>query len=648
MKRHYYRLGGESLKALNKLVEYDTLLNDFRHTALRAKLAGLMGGKGPEDDPAILQSTLSLHFSSAQVKAYQDALGFNSPAVKVFSYAGGTVRRAYNVFPKLAMKPGTSKATFGFGDLFMDQTGERVAICTVEEDYKGAHFVPPGAVKLTEDEFAAYDAEQDGFEYYRTYDEGTAIPGDFDPAAHTLHAVDYEQLSNLTHIFLVQGEANRRRIEDSAKFKGWHMPYQDYRDKLMPPLLQSLTPHARKLNSQIETLADGTPAVSFRLAVDDWNAVKDDLARALELRAFIALPMDGCEVRLAPKTDTAVGAAIAQALATVPPWPKHTVSFGFEERPPLKNHVKFDATMTGFPYMKIERFDGGDVKVLAFRLPPNIKKVDPPRGCSMLDPDDYIALGGDANDRPTHAFRIGGAAYDALAAYDREMDGYVTATAAFRKRIGDMARAIVPDFDFDEYGLREYKSSQPRPLQVTMKADAFAALKAVLEDHFGVHVSGGHGHRRDRVKATLMPRRDTENGLAMARALDAVPYEPSWPRALERHFGFLSCNGYDQMNVMQLGNMGLNAVVYRLPAYISGVEPPQDCIALTTEEYAQILLDEFDLAGARVPPPRPDHLRHLPGLGAERMKRVEDMRKSRLADGLALHQRSEFSWFQIR
>lgn len=663
MKSHYYILEGESLEALNRVIEYDTLKTDLRMADFRKDLAEILGKKGPEEDPVVVQSKLSTQFSDAQVRGYKERLGFTEPTVQVRSYSDdGALYRAYHVYPKIAMNPGTSKANFGIGDIFKDNgvnPDQRLAIYTAYEDYKGEHFAPPGARKITEEEFAAFDPLSSTFEYYRTYDEGIAMPADFDAAKHQTVTAGHKELFNYSHVFLVKGEEREALLAYYEARDDWFMPYQDFRDKEMPPLLRYLTPHEGKLRRLVPVDPESPGqkrAISFDMGLDDWNLVKDDLAAGFDVQKLISTPMDGVKAILVPREETPIGAKIIEAMAKVALYPKNPIDFGFDERETLKNHAEFNAEITGFPYMKIERFEGGDVKLLVFRLPEGVKTVVPLEGLVPVSLDDYQAIAGTEKDlaaeRPvTHAFRIGGEAYELLNKFDADFSEYTAKSTALQERILALFQSAAPGTSFDEYRVREYRTvgDTPRDLNITLSYADYEKAKPAIEEYFEIkYASAGVGHRQDRVRLNLLPRQDTEKGREMSQTVEGIPYEPSFGK-LYSFFGFNTLSGYDQMKIERLDGMGEAAVIYHLPAYISGVEAPKGTIALTREEYLTIRADSWDIKGGSPPPPRPDHLKHLPmPEGLASTQRVDEMKRGKDQDGLPLHERTEFSWFKVR
>lgn len=663
MKPHYYILEGESLDALNRLIQFDTLKADLRMSDFRKQLAGILGKKGPEEDPDAIESKLAKEFSDAQLRGYKEKLGFTDPTVQVRSYGDdGALFRAYHVYPKLAMNPGTSKANFGLGDIFKDKgvnPEQRLAIYTAYEDYKGEHFAPPGARKITEDEFAAFDPLSSSFEYYRTYDEGIAMPADFDAAKHQTVAAGHKDLFNYSHVFLVTGEERTALLDYYKARDDWFMPYQDFRDKELPPLLRYLTLHEDKLRRLVPVDPE-TPeqkrAISFEMGIDDWDLVKDDLSGDFDLRTLVPMPMDGVKVILEPREDTRIGAQIVEALSKVALYPKNPVDFGFDERETLKNHAEFNAGITGFPYMKIERFEGGDVRLLVFRLPEGVKDIASLKDLTPISLDDYQAIAGAEKDlsaeRPvTHAFRITGDAFDQIAEFDAAYGDYTTKSTALEQKILSLFQSAAPGTSFDEYRVREYKTvgDTPRDLHITLPQADYDKAKAVIEQYFEIkYASGGIGHRQDRVRLNLLPRLDTDKGREMSQAVESTPYEPNFG-PLYTAFGFNTYSGYDQMKIERLDGMGEVAITYHLPAYIGKVEAPKGTVAMTREEYLTIRADSWDIRAGSPPPPRPDHLQHLPmpdGLAGT--KRVNELKQGKDQDGLALHERTEFSWFKVK
>jgi hypothetical protein len=657
--RHYYLLAGESLDALNKMIEYDKLMTDFRMTDIRKEFSKLLGKEGPVEDPQELQGRLSMNFTEAQRRGYREKLGFNKPPVQVHEIGGGLLYRAYDVFPKIAMNPGTSKRNFGIGDLFadgstLDPGGKRTAIYTSYEDYTGAHFAPPGAIKLTEQEFAAYDAVSREFEYYRTYDEGAEIPAGFDPAKHqVIKSEGLDSYLQFNHAFMVTGESAEKLRAHSNHLYNWFMPYQDFRDKLMPPLLAQLAPV--RLSAMVEDPAPDLPrrTVHFNISLNDWNAAKEGLQRAMTLEKFEELPMDGCKVWLSPKEDTPIGKQIAEAMKTVSLPQKSPVDFGFEERPSLENSAAFNAVETGFPYMKVERYEGGDVKLMAMRLPPNVTTVETPKDCAPMSLDDYRALAGTEENLPTHVFRIGGEVYDALTDYDARIGAHFKNLAAFEQEMLDLFRGVSPGCKFGEFRLRSYRTvgDTPRDLHVTVRYDDCEAAKALLAERFKVgHVGTGYGHHGDWVSICLVESEHSEAAKEMKNKIAEIGYEPGIPKLLDNAFEFLNKGGYDQMEVKHLQHLDLHVVLFTLPSFVTGVAAPEDCVPLTKQEYALLFSEYCDLSRNSPLPPRPAHLRHLPETEHMKARRmgVNELKKSKDGDGLPLHERTEFSWFKIR
>lgn len=648
MTQHYYILEGESLDALNRLIEFDTLMNDFNMGDFKKKLAAIMGAKAPEEDPLALQQKLSTHFTSAQRRAYKEKLGFTAPPVQVYRYGENILHRAYHVFPKIVMNPGTSPWA-GLGNLLQPESAaekKRIAIYTAHEDYKGCHFAPPGAVKISKEEFDACIADdKDSFTSYSSYNEGTAMPADFDPARHQTISTATDRFQ-FSHAFLATGKTREDMIAYRKAKNGWHMPYQSFRDDDMRPILRYLTPYADRLSSWIEDPKEPGKkrAVSFKLTLDDWNLVKDGLTAAFDVQEIRPRPLDNCEALLVPRTDTPLGAEIAAAMAKVPPYPVMPVDFGFEKRPPLQDCMEYSETVTGFPYMRIERYEGGDVKLLAFRLPPNVRTITPPEGCTPISIDDYNAIAGAERDiskerTPGHVFRIGGETWNLLHEYDTAMKDYKTRDNALRDGIVALLQSAAPGCTIDEYRFREYDTGTPRNIGFLIKKDDYLAAKNLLQERFTFR-EPAYFSAHNRYHLDLVPRQDTEAGKEMAQSFKNVPYEPSFGSKLYSIFGFVTRQGYDLMDIQILDNTEQAAILYFLPDYINGVEAPDGTVALTKEEYACLFADSCDLYDGAPLPPRPAHLKHLPAYdNSDVCTRIENMKKARAREGLPLYNR---------
>jgi hypothetical protein len=651
MKRHYYMLEGQSLHALNQLIEYDSLKSDIKSLPMKAEIAKIMNKEAPPMEEAMnLELSLSVRFNTSQINAYQAMLGLIDPPIQIRNYGDGALYRAYHVFPQIAMNPGTSKAFFGMGNLLKDpdaEEGKRIAIYISEEDYKGEHFAPPGAVELTEEEFEAWAPQERSFEYYRTYDEGVALPEDFDPQVDESQPWRVEEyLINPSHIFLIQGEAQKALLDYDKAAYDWFMPYQDLRDKIVGPLLKDIAPGMRNsLGIEDPRHGNDARALSFQLSKKEYEKYEPALLVVFDLKELREKPMGMYDVLLVPRSDVPEGRMIAEELEKVALYPKKTVNFGFEERKSLENHMVYDGTITGAPYMQIERFDQGEVKLLALRMPPYVKKVEAPKDCKAMSIDDYRALSGREENLPTHVFRIEGDVYKLLEEYDAKLTDHVNKTAAFK----DQFMALIGNNSVDEYKLLEYERGwAPRNIDVIMPLATYELVKDTLGEYFQFENDYSHGAADERRGLSLIARTDTEKGCEMATALEKVPYEPVFPKELKELFGFNKNGGYDLMRVETMSGLKQKVILNCFPDYIKEVETPQGCVPLTREECALILAESHDLSRSSVPPPRPAHLMHLPlPEGYSSYESLMSLKKSKDEDGLALHERTEFDWFKI-
>lgn len=651
MKRRYFRLEGESLAALNKLIEFDSVVSDFRTHELQVELAKHLGKEAPAQDLEAMQFRLSAEFTQAQIRGYQDKLGFASPPVQVHSY-DDVLYRAYYKYPGIAMNPGTSKRFFGYANLLQNgqdgEARERVAIYTSHEDYKGDFFIPPGAVELTEEEFEAYDPLRETFEYYRTYDEGAPMPEDFDPASHKF-VPSVEHLYNYTHAFLVTGERIKALNDYETGEHDWFMRYQTFRDEVMYPFVRQSIPYQfSRLLIYVQYAAE-TPIVELTMGQKEWDQTREYFAQDFVCGDPKAEADGTCKVLLEPRMDTVAGQGLKTQLDKVTPHPAKPEDFGFEQRSLLDGCAEFNRFTTGFPYMKIERYDGGETKLLVFRMPPHVKGIDPPEGCVALSVDDYRAISGNEEDLPTHVFRIGGGAYERLKDYDQKMVEYAAKDDAFKAAL--LSFFGVTESEVSEYRLLPYMPTDgKRILTVKIPSSHYEACREKIEECFRYRflvpdIDPGEPYAELR----LVPNLETEKGRQWQAALDEVPSEPVFTKEMDADFGFLKSKGYDLMKIDVLRGTEQRVILHNFPAYITQVEAPAGCSPLTREEYALVLSESMCLSSGGLPPPRPAHLEHLPL--PKDLKSLESNRNfsdSRKRDGLPLHERTEFNWFKIR
>jgi len=645
-KLHYYRLEGASLEALNKLLEYDALRKEASDYEFKAALDKIFGKPPPPDNREAIAKKLAEEFSEVQRKGYRALLGLTDPAIQVRNYED-IINRAYKIYPRIAASKDAQ---------------DRTAILSIPENYKGEHFVPPGAVEISAEEFHGYDDYSTAFEFFKPQAEGAALPDDFDAAKH--HAIPHQlpDFKSITHAYMLQGKALDDRWTFIKKRNEWFMPYQDFRDKFMRDIyanmaIEWLNPQhsSFRINEDIHeatrglscaisepTAEDGRIGIYYRLGVDEWDKLREAFAADFSLREFKPTPMDGCEVHLVPNENSPLGLLVALELEKVGPYPKSPNDFGFEERPTLENHASFHPEMTGFPYMKIERYHEDQVKLLVFRMPPNVKAIEPPgTDFIALSPAAYAVLTGSAENPPTHAFWIGGKALELLTAYETELRDYAERDAGFRDHVLKIIRGAAPDAAFEEFRLRTYRTvgDHPRDLYITMKNADFETAKEILADHFKIaFVSKGMGHRQDYASIHLELQQDTENGRAITALVATVPYEPYYTRVLDDIFQFSTFGGYDQMRTKDFERTRQSFVLYHFPSYITNVEPPPHCLEIGREGYATMLVDEIDQYDRVSPPPRPAHLAHLP---------AAEQKQSPAVEGLPYHDdRGSEYWFK--
>lgn len=659
---HYYLLKGDSLHALNRLIEADRVISKARTDAMMESFKQHMDNpqSPPVTKPAVDASKLATDFDAAQVGDYRAKLGFTDPPVQVRDYADGTLFRAYHVLPKIAMNPGTSKMYFGLADLVNDpaqQPAERTAIYICYEDYKGNHFAPPDAQKLTEDEFAAYDDESDSFEYYRTYDEGVPMPADFDAAKHltTIHMPgEHFTLGRASHCFILDDDVQKTVAAYDAAHDKWIMKYQDYRRDVLEAEVIPLVFGAAHLPVMAliddATAPEGERAILFMLSNQYYAEKKTRIEQMFEITGTKDAKLRGIEVVAKPRAGTAWGDHMIDLLNQAPLEPTKPNPYGFTPRYTLDNHVVFDDKILGFPFMQIERPQDADVRLLAFRMPAHVKEINAPNAdCVKISADDYIALSGaedyfDKNNVPEHVFRLQGDTLKTLQKYEAEAAHYLAQGADFKKRVSDILGC-----SFSKYHLDTYRAYPERHIELRMPEELYAQTKPTIDAHFKElhsHVNGADGEVR---QMTLTVRTDTDAGKALNDILAQVPYEPSFPDEIYRSLGFNANKGYDLLSVESLQGMKQKAILHHFPPYITKVDAPPNTLALTREELMQIVADSFDISGGSVLPPRPDHLKNLPtpeGYGAS--TRAVALKASKDADALPLQPRSDFSWFKIR
>lgn len=660
MKAHYYRLDGESLEALDQLIAWDRRRNDERLKPFMAELEKRMG-----KEPALPGPEAALpELSPRQIAAYQRKLGFLKPPVTVRCY-DGVLYRAYHTFPKLAMSPGTSKKNFGLVDMFNDPAQhahrKRVAIYTAYEDYKGRHFAPPGATKMTEDQFASLDKYENLFEYYRTYDEGVALPADFDPAKHQSMPQGATEASKCSHRFLVQGASLAAMRAARDENYNWVMPAQDIRDKTMRLLFDCLLDGAPDIMAYPRR-RDGEVQIELFTNARDWAQHKDILTEHFTVRGIEETELDGRSVFVVPRMDSEWGQYVAGELAKLPPAPPQQPDWGFEVRPPLENsfrHEWAEDGMTGFPFMQIER--QGDVSLLTFRMPSYVTTIDPPPECVAISLDDYKALGGVENAPgrkgwPKHIFRIEGAFGEEMDDYFSKLEIYRAQRAEFVDYATTTLESMAPGFNLDQVKLPEYKSYHDNmTFEVVMPEAMFQQAKSAIEQAFhiegrdGAHHRGGMGAQKDRHKLEMVPRADTPEGQAFSAQLQPVAYPPQFPWMKSKMFGFdLRSNGYDLLDITSLAHSKQEMILFYLPDYIRTVDTPADCLRLTPVECALLFAEYADVARSSRLAPRPAGMEHLPSPPVGAQDHADSMRNAKNRDGLPLHERTEFNWFKIR
>lgn len=660
---HYYLLKGESLHALNRLIEYDRMLTTWKTDAMMQSLKQHLDNPQSPPKPATDvadTSTFAADFGAAQVGDYRAKLGFTDPPVQVRDYADGTLFRAYHVLPKIAMNPGTSKMYFGLADLVNDpaqQPKERTAIYICYEDYKGNHFAPPDAQKLTEDEFGAYDAVSDSFEYYRTYDEGVAMPADFDAKKHltTIHMQgEHFTLGRASHCFILDDNVQKTVAAYDKAHDDWRMAYQNYRrdvfeTELIPLIFGAAHLSVRALVDD-PTASQGERSIRFMLSNQYFDEKKARIEQLFDITSTKDAKLNGIEVVAKPRAGTTWGDYIIDALNRAPQEPIKPDPYGFTPRYTLNNNVLFDDKILGFPFMQIERPQDADVRLLAFRMPAHVKQIDAPNAdCVKISADDYVALSGaeayfDKNSVPEHVFRLQGETLKTLQAYEAEAAHYLVQGADFKKRVSDILGC-----SFSKYHLDTYRAYPERHIELRMPEHLYAQTKPTIDAHFKEIYSHVNGADNEVRQLTLTVRTDTDAGKALNDILAQVPYEPSFPDSIYRSLGFNANKGYDLLSVESLQGMKQKAILHHFPPYITKVDAPPNTIALTREELMQIVADSFDISGGSVLPPRPDRFKNLPtpeGYGAS--TRAAELKASKDADALPLQPRSDMSWFKIR
>jgi hypothetical protein len=647
MKCHYYRLAGASLNALDRLIEYDSLRNRIENQALMDQLEETLGFK-PDSDPetkarnmTAAYMTMMTDFHEAQIRDYQSMLGFTNPPVCVRNYGDGALYRAYRVMPKIAMNPGTSKKALGLINAFNEKDVSasppqaRLALYTAHEDYKGNHFVPPGAVEITPEEFAAYDVDREKFEYYRTYDEGVATPADFDPAMHQTATVVAPDSFKFTHAFLTQGDTQKALIDYDRDDQDFIEKYQDFRRFVKNNLLQGNQVTAHRFDGGlvwIDEAADDHDSRALQLTISsrDWNAVQRDFENIFTVKSVESKPMNGCKVCLIPRPDTAMGQKIQAELDKVPVKPRR-VDFGFDDE------AGFDNVAAAFPYMKIERY--GDERLLAFRMPSYITRIDPPQDCETISASDYIALGGDETDPPTHVFRLRGKTRDGIMAHDSAVEDYRRKVAALQQKFESLMRDAYPAATLDQFKPCTYKTKKDsRNIYIVMPKETYDVIKSTLEDVFTFRYADPVGMAEDYIDMAVVPRQDTERGRDFADAVKAVPYGSYLPGPLGEALGFYGNGGSHLMRIQNLEEIKQKIILYYLPPYITGVEAPEGAIPLRKAEYALLLAESVDIYNGSSLSPRPPGFDHLPlPQGYGKIAYNKAMREDNDKDGLPLH-----------
>ncbi|MFN7114883.1 MAG: hypothetical protein ACK4PK_11065 [Alphaproteobacteria bacterium] len=660
-KRHFYRLAGESLHALDRLIEYDRIKTDWKIESLMEQVRTARGEETPQQpkntDTATPARGLMQDFNAAQIKAYQKALGFHDLPVQVRDYADGTIYRAYKVLPKFLMNPGTSKMFFGLADLFNKpdtQPKERTAFCISYEDYKGNHFAPPGAQKLTDDEFYAHEGVEDDFEHYREYDQGTDMPADFDPEKHlTVKHLPKKgfAISSATHNFILQDDVQKEIAAYDSAYQDWQMAFQDFR---------------HRFEDFLRPLLFGKDTAPVNVWIEDTAAPKEELFFSLRMprpffekhRTRIEYFCDILAVReqengilyadMRPSNHSIARQIMSDFLMTVPAEPRKPALHSTLPGSVIDRKQAFNAEKLGFPYMHIERPQDPDTRIFAFRLPSNIGTVEPPNAdCTPLSADEYAALSSaedyfDKNNPPSHAFRIGGDTLKALQAFEKADSDCRTKNDGFRRRIEDILRKDAPDCKIDRYELAGYKlPDRARELTLVLSEKDYqrakeSLLQEGLEESYPSREMNGMRHLQLK----------TREGSALRAMLDEVPYDVYFPMALGKALGFYANDGYSLMCTENLSGTKQKAVLYIFPPYIKDVTPPEGTYALDKESFMHFIADSFDIQGGTVPPPRPPHIKGLPSAEGKSLDHARSIRDGLKQDGFPLGPRSDSGWFR--
>jgi hypothetical protein len=669
MAYHFYKLAGDSLNALNKLIEFDSIRNEDANADFNEKIKRLLppsASRAADPEKAQKKEELKAHFTAAQVRCYQSLLGFTSPAVDICDYGHGIVR-AYHVMPRIAMNPGTSKGAFGFINILKEAgaVGEtpqieagRTAFYASPEDYTGAHFIPPGAIPVTDAELAAYAPMEDLFEYYETYREGIPVPAGVDLAAHDIARSTYSHLiDNFNHFFLLGGDTLARMLEWREQSWPWTDAYQKFREKFyddvraeMPALARHLTVWIEEAGTEDSKRLFGSHSkrcllltLPSKVPADNWDALE---------KHFDILKVEKHPRRaghehfyVTPSPDTELGIQIAKDLARVPvrlPQPPAFLQVSTE-------HPVYQTDVTGFPdYYRIERYEDAAVKLLVINLP-QIKSVNMPADFTPVSLDDYAALSGDAAKTATHVFRIGGETYDALAAYDTAHRRQRAEEAAFWQLLDDQLVKPRPEDGIEEPLMGHYKDpAQHKSLMFRISERLYRANMSVFHDCFDApRTDPIQEDQRHHVYFDTI-NTDTPTGKTLSDALYAVSPCVHFPPALNSLFGFDRNGGYGFMDVKPMSGLDQYAILWSLPPFVTEVHTPPDCMPLTRREYATIILDNADISNGSVPPPRPADLTHLPMPGGQKSyTHIKNLKDGKDKDGLPLHKKTVFDWFNV-
>jgi hypothetical protein len=674
MTYHYYKLTGDSLNALNRLVEFDDMRDEDEGSDLIEYLNQLV--KRPADSDDVREAKekkkkdLKAHFTDAQIRAYQSALGFDKPAVIVNDYGDGLLR-AYHVMPKIAMNPGSSKRAFGLIRT-LEEAGlvnekpqvnaGRTAFYASPEDYTGAHFIPPGAIPVSRAELDVYGPMENMFEYRETYDEGIAVPPAFDAAAYPPPRAPARHLiDNFNHFFLLGHDMQARAQAWREQSGPWTDAYQQFCDKFytavraeMPDVGNNMTVWIEEADSPTSKRLFGDNAqrclmleIPSKILGDNWDLL-ELYFNILTVKKSPSRP--GCDHFYAtPAQDTAFGINTAKDLQLVPvrlPEPP----FLSQMSALSDRHPVYETDITGFPdYYRIERYEDAAVKLLVIDLP-QIKSINMPPDFTPVSPDDYNALRGGTGKTPTHIFRIGGQTYDDLAAYDTYHRRQLAEEAAFWQLFDSLLVNKPRPEDGIERPYISYSTDPTRhkSLMFDLSERLYRANEAVMKDCFAItHLS--HPQQEDQRHAFYFDtiRTDTPAGKMLSDALYALSPQMAFPTALNSLFGFDRNGGYGFMDVQPMNGLDQHAILWSFPSFITAVHTPPDCTPLTRREYATLVLDSADISGGSVPPPRPADLTHLPMPGGQKSyTHIKNLKDGKDKDGLPLHEKTVIGWFK--